>query len=310
MATITPRTQSESVTAAPSWVLRHPLLTYFVVAFAGTWALTIPLALSSGFNLFSLPDLVFILLFIASIYAGPFLGALVVTRATEGKAGVRRLFKRCVHWRAGVGWYLAAIFSFLLIWLVAFSILFSGAPLRGLIAKPLLLVTIFLPWLLQGILIPSIGEEVGWRGFALPRLQAQYGTVLAALILGILQGAWHLPILFTPLLGPFTPEKFVTFVLTATGGVFLYNWVFNNARGSLLIAILMHASSNAASRLLGEVIPQEAVFRAPFQALSVEWINVIIFGLVAVLLVILTRGRLGYRSDDGADAVEENQINL
>jgi membrane protease YdiL (CAAX protease family) len=193
---------------------------------------------------------------------------------------------------------LAAIFSFLLIWLVAFSILYRGAPLRGLIANPQLLGTLFLPWLLQGILIPSLGEETGWRGFALPRLQAKSGPIAAALILGALQGIWHLPILFTPLLGPFTPEKFITFVLTATGGVFIYNWIFNNARGSIWIAILTHASSNAASRLLEEVIPKDGILPAPIQSLSLDWINVIIFGLVAILLVILTRGRLGYRLSD------------
>jgi membrane protease YdiL (CAAX protease family) len=222
---------------------------------------------------------------------------LVVARATGGKAGVRQLFKRTVQWRVGVRWYLAAIFSFLLVWLISFSFLFSGAPLRGLIANPLLLLTSFLPWLLQGIFIPALGEELGWRGFALPKLQAQYGPVNATVILGALQGLWHLPILFTPLLGPFTLEKLTTFVLTAIGGVFLYNWVFNNARGSVLIAILMHASSNAASHMLEEIIPQEAFLPAPIQALSLEWINVIIFGLVAILLVILTRGRLGYRPD-------------
>jgi len=278
---------------------RHPLVAYFAIAFAGTWALTIPLALSSGFNLFPMPDIVFLLLFIFSIYLGPFLGALIVTRATEGRAGIRRLFERTIQWRVGMRWYLAAILSFLLIWLVSYSILLNGAPLRGLIANPLLLVTLFLPWLLQGILIPSLGEESGWRGFALPRLQSQYGPVLAAVILGALQGLWHLPILFTPLLGPFTLEGFITFVLTATGGVFIYNWVFNNARGSVLIAILMHASSNAASRLLEEVIPRDVILPAPIQALLPGWINVIIFGLAAILLVILTRGRLGYRVHAG-----------
>jgi membrane protease YdiL (CAAX protease family) len=247
-----------------------------------------------------MPDIAFLLLFVFSIYLGPFLGGLIVTRATQGREGVRRLFKRIVQWRAGVQWYLAAIFSFLLIWLVAFSILFRGAPLRELIANPLLLVTLFLPWLLQGILIPSLGEEVGWRGFALPRLQAQYGPVPAAILLGALQGAWHLPILFTPLLGPFSFEGFITFVLTAIGGVFIYNWVFNNARGSVWIAMLTHASSNAASRLLGEVIPQDVILPAPIQALMPGWINVIIFGMAALLLVILTRGRLGYRPDDPA----------
>jgi membrane protease YdiL (CAAX protease family) len=278
---------------------RHPLVTYFAIAFAGTWALTIPLALSSGFNLFPMPDIAFLLLFIFSIYTGPFLGALIVTRGIDGRTGIRRLFKRTVQWRVRMRWYLAAIFSFLLIWLASYSILFNGAPLRGLIANPLLLVTIFLPWLLQGIFIPSLGEELGWRGFAFPRLQEQYGPIRGTLILGALQGLWHLPILFTPLLGPFTMEKFTTFMLTAIGAVFLYNWVFNNARASVLIAILMHASSNAASRLMEEIIPQEIAVAAPIQALSTDWINVIIFGLVASLLVIFTRGRLGYRSDAG-----------
>jgi membrane protease YdiL (CAAX protease family) len=297
MSAISSRNQPISSVVTPSWVQRHPLIAYFAIAFAGTWALTVPLALSSGFNLFPMPDIAFILLFIFSIYLGPFLGALIVTRATEGSTGIRQLLKRAVQWRVGVRWYLAAIFSFLLIWLAAFSVLFRGAPLRGFIANPLLLVTLFLPWLLQGILIPSLGEELGWRGFAFPRLQAQYGPIRGTLILGALQGLWHLPILFTPLLGPFTLEKLTTFVLTAIGGVFLYNWVFNNARGSVWIAILMHASSNAASRLLEEIIPQELNLPAPIQALSLDWINVIIFGLVAILLAILTRGRLGYQTE-------------
>jgi membrane protease YdiL (CAAX protease family) len=181
------------------------------------------------------------------------------------------------------------------------SVLLGGEVLRGFIANLSLLLTLFLPWLLQGIFIPSLGEELGWRGFALPRLQARYAPVLAAIILGALQGLWHLPVLFTPILGPFSLEKLITFVLTAIGGVFLYNWVFNNARGSVLIAILMHASSNAASRTLEEIIPQEVNLPTPIQALTVEWINVIIFGLVAILLVILTRGKLGYQPESGSE---------
>jgi membrane protease YdiL (CAAX protease family) len=285
---------------APSWIQRYPLIAYFAIAFAGTWALTIPLALSTAYNLFTIPDFAFVLLFILSIYLGPFLSGLIVTRATGGSAGLRRLLKRIVQWRVGVRWYLAAIFSFLLIWLTAFSILLRGAPLRELIADPMLLVTIFLPWLLQGIFIPSIGEEVGWRGFAFPRMQVQYGPIIGTVILGALQGLWHLPLLFTPILGPFSLEKLTTFVLTAIGGVFLYNWVFNNARGSVLIAILMHASSNAASRLLEEIIPQEVILQAQLP-LSLEWINVIIFGVVAIFLVIFTRGRLGYQPDPGSE---------
>lgn len=250
-----------AVEASPGWMARHPLVAYFAIAFAGTWALGIPMALSNGFNLFPLPDVTFLLMFILAIYTGPFLAALLVTRAVEGRAGVRRLFRRAVQWRVGLPWYLAALFSFLLIWLVAYSLLMNGAPLRELLDNPLLLVAAFLPWLLQGLIIPSLGEELGWRGFAFPRLQAQNGPVIGTLILGALQGLWHLPMLFTPLLGPFSLEKLITFVLTAIGAVFLYNWVFNNARGSVWIAILIHAASNAASYLMGQIIPPGSVLR-------------------------------------------------
>ena len=295
MSAITSSTQSLTADAAPTWVQRHPLVTYFAIAFAGTWALVIPLALSTGFNLFPLPDVVFLLLFILSPYAGPLLGALVVTRATEGGAGVKRLLKRIVQWRVGIQWYLAAFFTMLLIWLAAYSILYSGVPLRELIASPMLLVTLFAPKILEGILIPSIGEEVGWRGFALPRLQKQHGPVLATLILGILHGLWHFPALFTALFGPLPLEEILPFMLTAFGGTFIYTWVVNNARGSILIAILLHASSNAASSLLNEIVPLDVVLPAPLQAISTGWFNVIIFTLAAVVLVVLTRGRLGYR---------------
>lgn len=137
-----------AATAAPGWMVHHPLVAFFAIAFAGSWAMGIPMALSSGFNLFPLPDQAFILMFILGIYTGPFLGALIVTRAVEGRAGIRRLFRRAVQWRVGLQWYLAALFSFLLIWLAAYSLLMNGAPLRELIANPLLLVTLFLPWLL------------------------------------------------------------------------------------------------------------------------------------------------------------------
>ena len=246
MSSISTKTDTLPTDASPSWVQRHPLVAYFAIAFIGTWAAVIPLALSTGFNLITLPDVVTILLFFLSPYLGPMLGAVIVTRITEGGAGVRKLLKRIVQWRVGVVWYLAAIFIMLLIWLAGFSILYNGAPLRELMANPVLLGASFLQSILIGIFIPSLGEEVGWRGFALPRLQIQYGPVLGSLILGSLHAAWHLPALMTLFMGPLKAEEYLPFMLTAVAGTFVYTWVFNNARGSILIAILMHASTNAA----------------------------------------------------------------
>jgi membrane protease YdiL (CAAX protease family) len=208
-----------------------------------------------------------------------------------------RLLHRTFQVRAGLQWYTVALFIFLAIWLAAYSLLYDGAPIRSLIATPSLLVSTFLPSVILGLIIPSIGEEPGWRGFALPRLQAAYGPILATVVLGTLHGIWHLPALFTPLLGPFTLEGFIIFVLTAAAGTFIYTWVFNNTRGSVWMAMVLHASSNAASQLVSSLIPENAALTGWMKVLASGWINVIVFTAVAVLLVVLTRGTLGYSNE-------------
>jgi membrane protease YdiL (CAAX protease family) len=237
------------------------------------------------------------LFFILSSMAGPNLAAFYVTGVLEGKAGMGRLFRRIFQIRAGLIWYAVALFSFLTIWLVAYSFLYSGAPIANLIANPSLLLTIFLPSMLFGLLIPSIGEEPGWRGFALPHLQKLYGPVIGTLILGTLHGVWHLPAFFTPFLGPITLNGFIAFVLTAVAGTFIYTWVFNNTRTSVWVAMVVHASSNAASKLVTELIPKDVELTGWMKVLDSGWINVIAFGITAVVLVILTRGTLGYKPD-------------
>ena len=297
MSTLTSRTQSVQQIESRSWIQRHPLVAYFAIAFLGAWALVIPLAMSTGFNMFPMPDPVLMLLFVISAYPGPFLAALVVTRAVEGKEGVRRLWKRVFQFRAGLQWYLVALFIMMVIWLVAYSIPYRGAPIRDLLANPMLLITVFLPWIGYGLFVPSLSEEIGWRGFALPRLQNQYGPLVGTLILGILHGLWHIPALFTAFMGPLKPDQVLPFVISAAAGTFLYTWVFNNTRGSIWMVILMHAASNATSRMLSEIMPLDTVLPVPFHVISPDWFNAIAFVLAAVVLVALTRGRLGYRDE-------------
>lgn len=276
-----------------SFTNRFPLLTFFLLAFVGTWLVISPLVFDS-LGWIDIPDAFGIILFILSTFTGPFFAAFYVTGKLEGKDGRKNLWRRMFQMRAGLVWYAAALFIFLLIWLAAYSLLYSGTPMAALVAKPSLIVTAFLPNVAMGLLIPSFGEEPGWRGFALPRLQKYFGPVIGTLILGTLHGIWHLPALFTPLLGPFSWDGFLTFVLTAVAGTFIYTWVFNNTRGSVWIAMLMHASSNAASNLVGSLIPEGVELTGWQSALNTGWLNVIAFGLVAFLLVIFTRGRLGF----------------
>jgi uncharacterized protein len=282
-----------------AFIRSHPLIAYFFLAYAGMWIVISPLVMDS-FGWIELSDGLSLLFFVLSSLSGPALAAFWVTGVLEGKAGMARLLRRTVQVRAGQQWYVVALFIFLAIWLIAYSFLYAGAPIRNLIANPSLLLSTFLPSVVMGLIIPSIGEEPGWRGFALPRLQAAFGPVVGTLILGILHGIWHLPALFTPLLGPFTVEGFITFVLTAAAGTFIYTWVFNNTHSSIWMAMVLHASSNAASQLVGSLIPEEMPLTGWMKVLESGWINVIAFAFIAMILIILTRGTLGYRPEQAS----------
>jgi uncharacterized protein len=162
-----------------------------------------------------------------------------------------------------------------------------------------LLLSTFLPLVGFGIILPSIAEEPGWRGFALPRLQQRHGPVVASLILGSLHGLWHLPALMTLNFGPLPLANYVPFMLTAAFATVIYTWVYNHTGGSILIAILLHAASNATAGWLTTLLAQTGL-QLPTLGLagflaSTTWINVIAYGLVALILIGTTRGRLGYQ---------------
>jgi membrane protease YdiL (CAAX protease family) len=269
-------------------------MVYFTLAYAGTWIAIAPLVIATR-GLISLSEGMSNLLFILAPFAGPALAAYTVTSVVEGKAGVVRLFRRTFQMRAGLQWYAVAIFGFMSVWLIGYSAVTKGVPFANLIQNPSLLYSVFLPNVLLGLLIPSLGEEPGWRGFAFPRLQAQHGPILGTILLGVIHAIWHLPAFFTPFLGPFTLEGFTAFVLTAVAGTFVYTWIFNHTRGSVWIAMVVHASSNAVNQLFAEIMPVDLVIADPFKAFMPYWLNVIIITLAALILIILTRGRLGYK---------------
>ena len=133
-----------------------------------------------------------------------------------------------------------------------------------------------------------LGEEPGWRGFALPRLQALHGPLVGSIILGVLWGLWHLPLFFTPW-NELTTFNVVVYVLATTCLSIIYTWVFNNTKGSILIAILLHWSFDVAT------VPVASLFPAP---IVLDYGLLVIlpgFGAVALLMIALTRGRLGYQ---------------
>jgi uncharacterized protein len=133
-------------------------------------------------------------------------------------------------------------------------------------------------------------EEGGWRGFALPRLERLHGPLVGSLILGVLWALWHLPEFLVPSWAASSGGGGIVgitlFTLTAITFTIVITWVFNNTRTSLLLAILVHASIDTFGSTLAAIFPARAVASAfPYM---------IGFGVVAVVLIVLTRGRLDY----------------
>ena len=126
------------------------------------------------------------------------------------------------------------------------------------------------------------------RGFALPRLQERHGPLRGSLILGVLWAAWHLPLFWSGVWTPPTDANIAMFTVMIMALTIIMTWVFNNAAGSLLIMILMHASFNTfANRVAAPLFP--APIFTDYGLLPV----LIGFGITAVVLIAVTRGRLG-----------------
>ena len=273
---------------------KHPLFSFFFMAYAFSWLISIPYVLSSWGILPSGSNLAF-LLFALKAYTGPTLAAIIMTSVTEGKAGLLRLRHRITQWRAGWQWYL-----FILVGIPALLLLgiiiqpgmlasFQGLTSVLLVSYPVAFVAIFL-----GTGLP---EEIGWRGFALPRMQPRYGPLWGTLLLGVLWAFWHLLYFLTPDQGGGPGTGFATFLtnfpiffLFIVALAIIFTWVFNHTQGSVFISSLLHTSVDA---------PQ-VVWVPLFLAVGVTSIDLaalIGFGVPALLIVILTRGRLGYQPD-------------
>src|SRR6266699_4499031 len=220
MSTIT--TTSPSATPSPlkRLIIRHPLVAFFLLAFAGAWITILPLLLTrSGFGLLllTLPvhDLIPGLPLFTTIgsFTGPTLAAVIVTAATLGKAGLRQLLRRIGQWRVGAGWYLLALLGYPLLYVGIGIITLGRTSLPTLLAQWSLLFTIYLPYTVWD-LISTMGEEMGWVGYALPNLQQRMAPLLSAVTLGVLWALWHLPAFFVrDALGPFSLVSFAFFIV-------------------------------------------------------------------------------------------------
>ena len=224
---------------------RSPLVSYFVLTYIISWAIWFPIVASAqGWVAWNVP---YVLYYFGSF--GPLLSAVLITALTEGRAGIRDLLGRIVKWRVELRYYAFAIFVpvglFLLAYLLNRVIAGTWSDL-SLLGK-----ADYLPYLgpfaVLGLWLFTygLGEETGWRGFALPHLQKNRSAASATFILALLWATWHLPAFFfrdtyveMGLLG------FPMFAFMMIFSTMVFTWLYNSTHGSVFIVIIFHAVFN------------------------------------------------------------------
>ncbi len=282
MTTI-PSVISTNENSFKAFVKHHALMSMYVLMFALAWPGLIWEVLYSQ-KIVTLQSPV-----IVSLLTGwaPGIAAVVVTAILVGRAGVRDLLRRFLIWRVGVQWYLIAFFLLAVMILggIGLHVLFGGS-MPVIPAKGVSLLNIALSFIVMigfGFLINT--EEVAWRGFALPRLQAHYGPLLGGILLAIPEALLHLPYFWNKDIDFYQTVGIFWFTAFSVAAVFIYTFVFNKTKGSLLLVTIMHASQNAWANLLSDNTAR------PFQ------FTVALMWMVAIAIIFLTKGQLGYKPE-------------
>src|SRR5438067_1847088 len=246
---------------------RHPLLAFFILAFAFTWAIDIPM------QVWQIAPLQFVVGWM------PGLAALLVVGVIGGRREIRALLRTLLIWRVGVQWYAVAIFGFVAVWFgtQAVNPLFGGT---GIHVPPfsMALVAALIAELVLRMLLSS--EQLAWSGFALPRLQARHSALVASLVLGVIWATWHLPLFFVP--GSQADAGFGIFLLGTVCTRVILTWVFNNTGGSVLLCGLLHQRINVWTDVLG---PSAAAL--PADQVVNHWLGLGLNVFIAVLLIVV-----------------------
>jgi uncharacterized protein len=208
--------------------------------------------------------------------------AFLFTALSEGRAGVFRLLRSYVRWRVGLSWYLLALLGIPVMVLLSCFVL-PGAFATFHAPSPSFVLGYLVSFLVGFLIGGPLAEEVGWRGFALPRLQQRFGPVVGTLILGVIWGLYHLPGYLQP--GGLLP--FGAFIVATVALAVIITWVFNHTGGSLLLTMLVHASFNTAAL---STLPLFASLSLPTALPGFD----LVFVAVALLLILATRGHLSY----------------
>jgi len=276
-------------------MVRHPIASFLALFYGLGWACFVPALLGTeGFGVIpaDIPLGPFRLLGIVLFAIIPF----VVTRLVDGPGSTRRLTREIRHVRVGIRWYLVALFGPPAALLGAAILVMGATPLQALVANLASIPTSFLLGVVVLALAGNLWEETAWSGFVTSRLQRRYGPLRASIIVAPLFGLYHLPLFF--LIGGLSDSPnhlplndfpmYAAFLLIVFSGPMriLLTWVYNSTNRSLPVTSLMHASINASGGA--------AILATFFAGLNGLWLYAAL-AVVAAVVILATRGRLGHR---------------
>src|ERR687890_2866653 len=261
-----------------SLVKRHPIITFFVLTYAITWAIESPLVFLTD-SVTATQGLVLVIL--ASNV--PSAVAIVLTAIVLGRGALRKLLGRLLIWRVSLFWYLVVFLGPVVLvgGVVGLNTLMGGPALS--LGMTLLGAAIFFAF----SVVPgsALGEEIGWRGYVLPRLQTRMSALSASLFLAPIWALWHMPLWLAGWLqgAPLkTPALYAAFVVSAFAMSVFFTWVYNSTGGSLLMVVLLHATVNLPLTLVIDDLGSQAMLPV-----------LLYFGLtvVAAIVVVMVAGR-------------------
>lgn len=232
---------------------KHALLLYFVLAFVISWGgILASIGLSGILGTQPIPEKVMPVVYLATLF-GPSLAGILSIALVDGHAGFRSLWSRLKNWRVAVSWYLVALITAPLLICAVLAVLYRTSPvfLPALFASQDK-VSLLLIGLVMGLAV-AFFEELGWTGFAVPRLINRYGVFSAGLLLGILWGLWHMPLFLASVhsSGPIPPVIYLLVLLFSFLPPYRILMVsLYHRTGSLLVTILMHAPLTASQLVL------------------------------------------------------------
>ena len=256
--------QSDNIPQTQSTETKQ-LFHFYLLAFILSWALWIPQALSDR-GIFEIPATILSLSKFGAY--GPLVAALILTFRIEGKRGVKELLARAVQFKLGFKWYLIAFLTFPII--LGGSLVLSGVPLAQIVTETnpaILFVGFFVVFFTTG----SIQEELGWRGYALDRLQNKMNALMSSIVVGFFWGLWHLPLFFMIREDSYYNNPIWGLMISTILISILFTWIYNNTGRSIFGALLFHAMWNFSNWI--------------FPTIDHEIAGLYMFGLMLIMII-------------------------